>query len=354
MLRRTKGNDMRALKRLMAAAMLAAIAGLAATPANAAMTVAGTTITNNVSVAYKVNNISQTGVTATNSFTVDRKINLTVVADSTTTTVTPGQTQAVVGYLVSNLSNAPIDIGLAASVVTGSGFTPTNVKIYQDTNGNGVYDAGTDTQITSLNQIAPETSNLRVFIVADVPLGTTSGQIANMRLTGTAAEPTAVGTPVGATITATTGPKAAGVNTVLADTKTTGGNTALDGIDFDQGSYTVQTAAVTATKTSRVVSDPINGTTNPKAIPGAVIEYCVQVNNSGGAPATSVSVNDPLPTATTYDSTFGVKVNGTVTSGTCNTDGTLAGAQAGGTVTGTIPTLVANDTRTVLFHVTIN
>ena len=52
--------------------------------------------------------------------------------------------------------------------------------------------------------------------------------------------------------------------------------------------------------------------------------------------------------------TFGVKVNGTVTSGTCNADGAIAGAHASGVVSGTIPSIVAGDIRTVLFRVTIN
>lgn len=54
---------------------------------------------------------------------------------------------------------------------------------------------------------------------------------------------------------------------------------------------------VTMMKTSAVVSDPINGTTNPKMIPGAFVDYILRVAN----PATyaidgnSVVVIDPLP-----------------------------------------------------------
>ena len=48
------------------------------------------------------------------------------------------------------------------------------------------------------------------------------------------------------------------------------------------------------TKTSTVVSDPFNGGTDPKRIPGAVIEYCITVENTGDAPATSVVLTDVL------------------------------------------------------------
>ena len=51
-----------------------------------------------------------------------------------------------------------------------------------------------------------------------------------------------------------------------------------------------------ADKTSRIIDDPVNGTTNPKAIPGATIEYCIVVSNaSGAATGTNIDVNDELP-----------------------------------------------------------
>jgi uncharacterized repeat protein (TIGR01451 family) len=57
------------------------------------------------------------------------------------------------------------------------------------------------------------------------------------------------------------------------------------------------TATLTVVKTSTIVSDPINGTTNPKAIPGAVVRYTVTITNTGTAAvdASTVVVTDPLP-----------------------------------------------------------
>jgi len=49
-----------------------------------------------------------------------------------------------------------------------------------------------------------------------------------------------------------------------------------------------------------------------------------------------------------------VKVDGTVSGGVCLADGAIAGSEASGTVTGTIPSLAGGATRTVLFHATIN
>ncbi len=54
---------------------------------------------------------------------------------------------------------------------------------------------------------------------------------------------------------------------------------------------------LSVTKVSRVVSDPVNGATNPKAIPGALIEYLISVTNTGNEPAdaNTVIVKDDAP-----------------------------------------------------------
>ncbi len=53
-------------------------------------------------------------------------------------------------------------------------------------------------------------------------------------------------------------------------------------------------ANITVTKSSIVISDPVNGTVNPKRIPGAVVEYVITVTNTAGAQATDVTLTDDL------------------------------------------------------------
>ena len=352
---------MKTITRFGVTAGVLAVAAGAASPAFAAGTTAGSTITNNVTVNFQVGGVSQNSVSASNSFTVDRKVNFTVAEDGAATTqVSPGQLSAVTSFIVTNTSNAALDFALAATNRSGGtaqhggtdNFDVSNFRLYQDTNNNGAYDGGTDTLITYLDQVAADAS-IRVFVLADVPLGRSTGDVAGVRLTGTASEATAAGS-LGATVTQTSGANTAGVDTVFADTNS-GSNTARDGIHFDEDDYTIFAANLVATKTSRVISDPLNGTTNPKLIPGAVVEYCITVaNGAGSAAATNVAISDTLPAQTTYDASFGVKVNGTVTSGTCNADGAVAGSHASGVVSGTIPSVAAGETRTVLFRVTIN
>ena len=352
---------MKTITRFGVTAGVLAVAAGTATPAHAAGTTAGSTITNNVTVSFQVGGVNQNSVSASNSFTVDRKVNFTVAEDGTATTqVSPGQLAAVTAFVVTNTSNAPLDFALAATNRAGGtakhggtdNFDVSNLRLYQDSNNNGSYDSGTDTLITYLDQVAADAS-IRVFVLADVPLGRSTADVAGVRLTGTASEATAAGS-LGATVTQTAGANTAGVDTVFADTNANG-NAARDGIHFDEDDYTIFAANLTATKTSRVISDPLNGTTNPKNIPGAVVEYCVSVTNAAGsATATNVAISDTLPGQTTYDASFGVLVNGTVSSGTCNADGAIAGSHAAGVVSGTIPSIAAGEVRTVLFRVTIN
>jgi uncharacterized repeat protein (TIGR01451 family) len=56
-------------------------------------------------------------------------------------------------------------------------------------------------------------------------------------------------------------------------------------------------ALLTLSKTVSIISDPVNGSTNPKAIPGAVVEYALLVTNAGPGPVdlSTVVITDPLP-----------------------------------------------------------
>jgi uncharacterized repeat protein (TIGR01451 family) len=75
-------------------------------------------------------------------------------------------------------------------------------------------------------------------------------------------------------------------------------------------------------KVSRVLSDPVNGTTNPKRIPGSIVEYSITVTNNGPGivDASSLAITDPVPANTQlYVSTAAGSpvefVNGTPASG---------------------------------------
>ncbi|MEQ1497101.1 MAG: proprotein convertase P-domain-containing protein [Novosphingobium sp.] len=75
-------------------------------------------------------------------------------------------------------------------------------------------------------------------------------------------------------------------------------------------------ASISVTKVSLIISDPVNGTSFPKAIPGALVEYCILVSNTGTATLANIAANDTLPANFNYAA-------GTMSSGnTCATANT--------------------------------
>ena len=345
--------------RLLTVGLLLLPLGLRCMPAEAAETPAGTVVTNSVTLTYKVDSVEQSPRTATDSFTVDRKVSLTVSeVGGAATTVAPGQSKAVTTFDVINSSNATINIGLTVTQQDG-GATPhagtddfdlTGVTIYLD-NGDNIFNSSSDTVVTFLSQV-PADASRRVFVAGDVPVSRVNRDAAGLRLSGQAREH---GAAEGAIIRATAGtPQKNAVDTVLADAKSSGGNTQYDGIDFEDDDYSVFAPSLTLAKSSRLISDPINGTTAPKMIPGAVVEYCIALSNApDSATATSVSVEDRLPSETTFvPNTLFVQT--TLTGTACNQDGVAGGTFAGSTVSASLPDLEAGQSTGVRFQVVIN
>ncbi len=66
-------------------------------------------------------------------------------------------------------------------------------------------------------------------------------------------------------------------------------------------------ANLSVTKISTVISDGVSGS-NPKAIPGAVMTYCILVSNPGSGTATTVGIGDAIPATVTF-------IPGTIRSG---------------------------------------
>ena len=70
--------------------------------------------------------------------------------------------------------------------------------------------------------------------------------------------------------------------------------------NIDEILFNIASAAISFTKVSMPISDPVNGTTNPKAIPGATVQYCLLISNAGPLTATNIVVTDTLPATLTY------------------------------------------------------
>ena len=113
--------------------------------------------------------------------------------------------------------------------------------------------------------------------------------------------------------------------------------------------------AVSVIKSSTVLSDPVNGTTNPKLIPGAQVRYCIAVTNPASNPtATSVTLSDPLGALPETYVAGSLRVNGTATGSSCNADVSVGGTFRWGSISATLSNIAAGSTRTAYFDVTIN
>jgi uncharacterized repeat protein (TIGR01451 family) len=122
------------------------------------------------------------------------------------------------------------------------------------------------------------------------------------------------------------------------------------------------TTNLTVAKTSSVVGDPVNGTANPKAIPGATMRYCILVTNNGSGTATGINVADALPASTTFvpgSLRSGASCAGATTVEDDNASGADESDPFGASITGTTvaattPTLLPANAMAVAFDVTIN
>ncbi len=106
---------------------------------------------------------------------------------------------------------------------------------------------------------------------------------------------------------------------------------------------------ISVSKISSVASDPVNGTTNPRAIPGATVHYCITVTNPGTQSVGSVVQTDVIPATLTY-------IAGTLKEGTTCANATVTATVStisGSTITSNIGTMAAGATYAVVYNATI-
>jgi len=372
--------SMRFTARKLAFTVLLLTPLLAVLPAHATGTLAGTSITNLATVNYSVGGVAQpviessptgnstsgAGKGTATAFLVDNAVNLSVIETAgAPINTSPGLTQTgtangVTAFKLTNTGNNPqgyifavtqpalgtslfghastFNMTATTAVVSGAACTLA-------TTTTPTYNATTDTA-TAVSTLAPN-SCVYVLVLGNTPNGLANGAAAIVTLTATT---TTAGTttPVVASAGADN-PNA--VDIVFAD-GTAGGHVAQiagDAKAFDEGEYIVVAPALTVTKTEATVSDPVAGTTNPHAIPGAVMQYTVTVANAaGGTTATNVVIADAIPGNCTY-------VPGTITlNGTAVADATGYTAGPPATVSVTQASLAAAANAILVFRVTVN
>lgn len=360
---------------------VAAATLLCAQQALANGTAADTTVSNTVSVDYSISGTPQTQVQSTVTFKVDRKIDVVVAEVGTADTeVVPSATDRVTTFTVTNASNTSLDIALSTllDLTTGprgntANFTATNVRIYLD-NGDGNFTVADGGAITHLDNVEATvdgnpTAGIRtIFVVADIPAGLNNNDVEVVTLTAGARVNDGAGT-LGAVFTDDSGSadNKDTVQNVFADGDGPASDDAnRDGKHSDDDAYKVVLTALTVAKSVATISHMIGGdtiTTNPKAIPGAVLEYCVLMTNSGSQAATAVTLSDVVPAQVTYET--GTLLSGTTcvgaataedddNAGADDTDGFSATYTSGTTtVSGVVATIPAGESRAIKFRVKV-
>jgi hypothetical protein len=262
-------------------------------------TASTTVISNTARVDYDVAGNGRFD-TSTVNFTVDNRVDLTVVNTDAcnNVNVTPSSTSQVLTYTVTNTGNttqgyllttdiptANIPMGPAAIYIE-DGTTP-GFQIAEDT----LYVGGTNAGDLDPNGVIGVDDVMTVYVVADTPAAAVDGNQDDVRLV---AQTTDAGTT---TVTAASGAPTAGVDVVFADGAGTTSDAANDGQHSAAATYTVVSASLTAAKSIANVTDEFG---TGFSIPGAVVRYQITITNggSGAVDSDTVVVSDPISTDT--------------------------------------------------------
>lgn len=293
-----------------------------ASQAFAQATTAGTDISNQATVSYTVGTTAQTPITsAPVTFKVDRKIDV-VVTKVNDASVAPGATGEVLEYTVQNKTNDTIDILLSTGDAGGT-FAATGVQVWVDGASAG-WD-GDEVRQAYLNNLAPDETTT-VFILADIPSIATDTQTDLFWLIAEARDATGASSASPGAVFAESGtaddPNA--VDNVLADAdgpasaETAGG----DGKHSALATFTVSSASIVVAKSYQVIFENYDTGTSTgtnysdagdlKPIPGALVQFCIMVTNTGASDATAVSVTDELGAAGNNISTYGDYLPGSI------------------------------------------
>jgi len=302
--------------------------------AHAAGTRAGTTISNTASASYDNGSGTQTIDSNRVDLRVDELLDVTVAtANPSDVPTTPGATNQVLTYSVTNTGNGQEAFSLSTIAnVGGDNYDPVVTQIYID-NGDGVFDASTDTLYTpgANDPVLNPDQGIRVFVLATTPGTVTDGNRGIVTLV--AAAKTGTGTP-GTTFA---GQGEGGGDAIV-------GSTGADG--QDNGAFRVAAATVSLVKSARI-TDPFGGS---DPVPGAIITYTITATVAGSGSINALAITDNVPADTAY-------VAGSITlGGGPLTDAADADA---GDFNGTrirvlLGTVAGGQTRTVTFRTRIN
>ena len=363
----------RTARALLSTGMMAAVL-LLSQQAAAQGTDAGVVVSNQASVDYEVNGQNQDDILSTDvnapagppvptTFVVDRRVQFQLAAIGTAQTdVQPGETDAFVEFQLTNQSNSVLDFFLETADLTSAdpdvfGNADTDVtlddfriRVASVVGTGGVPTLGDDVFVNELG--VGDTVVIYVFANAGATLP--NDAFDNFTLNATAAAG-GDGTGLGALLTENPGPDDPDVVENVFVNPAVGGN-AVEGADHG---FHVNSADLVITKAAAVISDPFS---SGKALPGAIIEYTVTLDNTTGASAAdNVVMTDTIQIADvalelgSYAGGLDVEIDGVgCTADNPNADDGCAYDATSGALTVTIPSIAAGASSTVTYRVEIS
>ncbi|MEM1147530.1 MAG: hypothetical protein AAGA72_06625 [Pseudomonadota bacterium] len=333
-------------------AMAATLIMVGAAQADNTLTEAGRSVSNTFELSYSVSGAVQPVITNNSDtppagadvqgtptlFTVDRKVDLIVTATNSALSTPPGAT-ATLTFELENEGNDTAAYAFSVDDLDSGGATfdasAITVRYLIDANDNGADDDGAYTTIT---QTPIGSAAGSAFVTGDVPKGVrvfvqVQGAIAaglgdastdDVTLVAEVRDPTAYlnessATPAAVT-TATGGANllTGAAQNVLADGTGVAAAEAAgdaDGLYAATGVFQVASPDLTASKTVTVIKEPgladpfvaltdcasASAVAGSKAVPGACVEYVIQVENTGAtATATNLVIDDILPVQVSF------------------------------------------------------
>lgn len=315
--------------------ILAIAAMLVGAPALAGGTPAGTNIDNVATASWGGPSGPSTVTSNVVSLRVDELLDVVVAStDPGPVSAPSGSTGAVLRFQMTNSGNGTEAFPLAATgAVGGDDFDPAVTSVVIDSNGNGAYDAGTDTvYVAGSNDpvLAPDAS-VTVFVLSTMPSGGTDAARGAARLTATAV--TGTGTP-GTTFA---GKGAAGGDALVGATTA---RAAAEGV------YVLQSVSVAFVKSASVL-DPFGGT---RAVPGSIVTYSLVATLTGSGSISNLKLSDAVPAETVYVA-GSLTLDGSTLTDAADGD---AGAFGSGAIAVTLPSAAAGSRHSATFKVKIN
>jgi len=308
-------------------------------------TTSGTSITNNLSISYTVDSEPQTPASNDTTFLVDTKVDFTLILQSSASQdVTPNKDYTA-KYLLTNTSNSDLDFNLTSADISDGNITvgdpnaaiPVVVADNTDLNtisiraeNDGEYDTGSAAPVSTFasgTDLASSNISIQadfahiIYVYVNIDGASTDNDIATAELTVTAASGTTDLVDSKGTANIQNGT----AQIVFADLDFDGFETINAGFEIVSADFTHRNVADTADLpnpglTFKVINDTIcdntlvatttkvdysaagctitfGGTPTtyfPKALPGAMVEFTIKTENTGGADAKSVTLTQSL------------------------------------------------------------